>query len=511
MRSLKYCFGCLSVGFLLICQTAKAQLFINEISQGSGSSREYVELVVVGTPSCTSSESDLRGWIIDDNNGDFRSGAGSGIASGCIRFTSNSIWQNIKFGTLIVVYDDTQGPLGIADDLLNNDGNCRLVIPFSNTTLIERSITQPSNSNPIYPTSGFVSTGNNWGGIVGMRNPGDAFQTRKPGPGLNNGAHHSISWGDNNSPQAIIYFTGDAGGFVFSMKNIVSDSINNQANWVSDPVLSGETPGLPNSAQNDTWISSMSNNCSPFIGLTLSISASVSGTNFCLGDTVVLTSSLSTGNLWSTGDTGASIFVTGTSSILLSNSGACNSVNQSYSFESTSASFLADTLEGIAPLTVHFTNTSQSNAVNFLWNFGDGTQLNDSLTPVHIFTNPGVYNVVLSISNAIGCSDTAHRTITVLVPPNPENIFEIPNIFTPNNDGSNDLFLVKNNNVESFSGLIFDRWGNMVHNWTNINEGWNGRTPSGKQVTSGVFFYILNVTFADGSSITPSGTITLIK
>ena len=149
--------------------------------------------------------------------------------------------------------------------------------------------------------------------------------------------------------------------------------------------------------------------------------------------------------------------------------------------------------------------------MNFSWNFGDSTTVIDSVSPAHIFTVPGIYQVMLTASTANSCSNTTLRTITVLNAPNFENDFEIPNVFTPNADGINDLFLIRSNNVQSFSGLIFDRWGNKVHNWTNINEGWNGRTPSGKQLTAGTFFYLLNVTFIDGNSITPAGTITLIK
>jgi gliding motility-associated-like protein len=497
--------------FLLTNVAAKGQLVINELSQGSGTSREYVELVVVGTPSCTASTADLRSWIIDDNNGDFKPGAGSGIASGCIRFTNNSIWQTIKFGTIIVVYDDSQGQLSIPDDLITSDGNCKLVIPFSNTTLIERNITDPSNSSSLYTATGFVPSGNNWGGIVGMRNAGDAFQTRKPGPTLNTGAFHSVSWGDNNSPQANIYFTGDAGGLVFSMKNLINDSIKEQSNWQSDPVATGETPGVGNSPQNIAWINAMSNNCQPFSGAILVINASSAGSSFCLGDTVTLSSSLASGNSWSTGDTASSIMVLSSSTITLNNPAACNTATKIINFESTAAAFSVDSLQGYAPLLVQFTNGSQANAVNFNWNLGDGTIFIDSVSPSYIYSNPGVYQVVLTAKNALGCSDTAIRIITVLTPPNPENVFEIPNVFTPNNDGKNDLFQIQNNNVEKFSGLIFDRWGNKVHKWTNLNEGWNGRTPAGKEVTAGVFFYVLDVTFKDGTSITPSGTLTLVK
>jgi gliding motility-associated-like protein len=186
-------------------------------------------------------------------------------------------------------------------------------------------------------------------------------------------------------------------------------------------------------------------------------------------------------------------------------------VNSSFTFFSTVAAFTADTTEGFAPLTVLFTDHSQANAITLKWDFGDGVTYNDSVNPKYIFSTPGTYQVVLTAINGNGCKDTTVRTIVVLEIPNTANVFEIPNVFTPNNDLINDVFLVKSNNVKTFSGEVFDRWGLKVHDWKNINEGWDGRTPSGKLVTDGVFFYVMNVTFQDGSSINPTGTITITK
>lgn len=505
--------------FLSLTVAAQPKLVINELSQGGQNPVvEYVELLVVGTNTCTGSTADLRNWILDDNNGTFASGAGSGIASGCVRFKNIAFWQNIKIGTLILIYDDgstSTNPLIPANDLNANDGNCRLIIPYSNTTLLEKHATQPGISNQNFPSTATAFTSTNaWSAVIGMRNNGDAFQTRNPAnysiPA------HAVSWGDNSNFNPKIFFSGDASKRVFNMKNVVSDDPTLQANWTSDSTLNGETPGTGNNAANTAWINSLNNNCQPFNGANLTITASSAASSFCVGDTVTLTSSITNGNSWSTGDTGTSIQVIATATITLNNPNACNPATKNLSFGSTVAGFDADTLSGDAPLTVNFANTSQANAINLSWNFGDSTSVNDSLTPTHIYTIPGTYTVILTAKNGTGCSDTAVRIITVTQPviaidTLPANHFEIPNVFTPNGDGVNDLFSIVSNSVETFSGLIFDRWGNKVHEWSNINEGWNGRTPSGKQVTAGVFFYVLNVTFKDGSSITPSGTITLIK
>src|ERR1700760_1780609 len=80
---------------------ARAQLVLNEVSQGSSGTKEYVELVVVGTKTCTDSTADLRGWIIDDNNGWLGSGTGQGIAQGCMRFSQSATWQKVPYGSVI--------------------------------------------------------------------------------------------------------------------------------------------------------------------------------------------------------------------------------------------------------------------------------------------------------------------------------------------------------------------------------------------------------------------------
>ena len=76
------------------------QLIINEVSQGTGSS-EYVEFVVIGSPTCSTPVPciDLRKVIIDDNNGYFAPGSGTGIAAGAVRFADNPFWSCITQGT----------------------------------------------------------------------------------------------------------------------------------------------------------------------------------------------------------------------------------------------------------------------------------------------------------------------------------------------------------------------------------------------------------------------------
>lgn len=287
---------------LFLAVSANAQLILNEVSQGNGS-QEYVELLVTGTPSCTNTCVDLRGWIIDDNNGWHATGSGVGIADGCMRFKNVPIWSCVKIGTIIVVYNaNDRNPLIPSDDLTDTDNNCRLIIPHTNTSLFDHDTVRPNTSSASY--ANFTNTGPKfWASMMGMRNGGDAFHTVSPAN--INVAHHSITWGDNGSSD--IYFAGSASGLSYYMGNLVNDDPFFQDNWVSGTVgSSAETPGAPNNAANATWINSLNNSCQNVTNITANITGD---TTICVGETTPLTVTGGSGYLWSTGATTATINV----------------------------------------------------------------------------------------------------------------------------------------------------------------------------------------------------------
>jgi gliding motility-associated-like protein len=82
----------------------------------------------------------------------------------------------------------------------------------------------------------------------------------------------------------------------------------------------------------------------------------------------------------------------------------------------------------------------------------------------------------------LGCSDTLVQTICV------ENVvlFFAPNIFSPNNDGVNDLYSMYSIGINDFSMQIYDSWGNLVFVTNDPNESWDGK-HDGKQVNQGVY------------------------
>lgn len=258
MRNFCLLFLVLTLSFSSFSQ----QLMINEVSQGTGSA-EYVEFVVIGNPICEGETIpciDLRKVIIDDNNGFFQQGAGTGIATGALRFSNDAIWSCVPQGTYIVVYNEGSPNSSLpADDNSLTDGNCTLIIP-GNSPLLESTNVSPTAApfNPLYPTSDSdwgPSTGWN---AVAMANSDDSFQI--PNLGVNGTPLHSVSWG-NNTTGTIIYFAGSVVGKVMSFKNTIDNDFNSQANWVQEDVAVGQSPGAANSDENDLWIGTMNPTC----------------------------------------------------------------------------------------------------------------------------------------------------------------------------------------------------------------------------------------------------------
>ena len=253
---------------LLITNLLRAQqLIINEVSQGTGTS-EYVEFVVIGSPTCITPvpSLDLRKVIIDDNNGYFAPGSGTGIAPGAIRFANIPFWQTIPQGTFIVIYNATSPNTSLpADDLSMTDGNCRLIIP-SSSTLLEKTTLSPTTTNQSYPLNdNDWTSGGSWSPLA-MSNSDDSFQVPNiPSTGV---PFHSVSWG-NNTNNTLVYFPGSAAGIVFSFTNTNSNDWNLVTNWTSANVTTGQTPGMANSVLNDAWIAGMNPLCSVNPGMTL--------------------------------------------------------------------------------------------------------------------------------------------------------------------------------------------------------------------------------------------------
>lgn len=171
------------------------------------------------------------------------------------------------------------------------------------------------------------------------------------------------------------------------------------------------------------------------------------------------------------------------------------------------AEFSADPMQGEAPLEVTFSNESE-NAQAYEWYlYKDTTEVQpgamsveDSLLegrifteqhlPPYVYEHPGSYNVKLVVVNTRGvnqCSDTFFIPQYIVVD---TSLVDVPNVFTPNGDGINDIFRAKTQSLEYFHGVIINRWGRKVYEWNDPQGGWNGKIH-GKYASPGTYYYIV--------------------
>jgi gliding motility-associated-like protein len=116
-------------------------------------------------------------------------------------------------------------------------------------------------------------------------------------------------------------------------------------------------------------------------------------------------------------------------------------------------------------------------------NWGDGTLQLDCNT-IHPYSKPGTYQVMQVVKNTSGCYDTAYSEVII----RPEFVFWIPNAFTPNGNGINDVFKPTLMGVHEYRFLIFNRWGENIYETRNSDAGWDG-TYKGHSCTDDVYVY----------------------
>jgi len=92
--------------------------------------------------------------------------------------------------------------------------------------------------------------------------------------------------------------------------------------------------------------------------------------------------------------------------------------------------------------------------------------------------------------------------------PNP-GIF-IPNAFTPNGDGKNDIFKVYGNYIKAVDMKIFNQWGELIYQTNNVNGGWDG-SSKGVQQPIGVYVYLIQTIEQNGTVSTQRGSINLVR
>lgn len=232
----------------------------------------------------------------------------------------------------------------------------------------------------------------------------------------------------------------------------------------------------------------------------------------CNDDSITLRASGGTRYLWSTGDTTSSIratTVTQAAFSVIAYLGDCRSLADTVVLTNASveADFAFSPDTGYAPQRVSFTNLSpESGQSRFLWDFGDNNGSSEA-NPEHIYRTPGAYRVRLDVLNFVtGCSDSLIYEFVII-----DSIqILLPNAFTPNGDGVNDLFKGVIRNFSAFEFLIYDRWGGLVYVGNTETFNWDG-TQNGEALPAGIYPYVLKAKGKNGRPYNRVGQIALIR
>lgn len=180
-----------------------------------------------------------------------------------------------------------------------------------------------------------------------------------------------------------------------------------------------------------------------------------------------------------------------------------------------------DSYEGSAPVVANFSaNPSDLGEYTpiYEWRFYEN---GNSETPFLVrydenteftFNESGSFTIQLYISfvngnDTIEYSQESPFTISIST-----SKLEIPNAFSPNGDGQNDVFKVKEGyqSIVSFHGYIFNRWGKKLYDWTDIDGGWDGKI-NGHDAKDGVYYVIIKARGADGRNYNLRRDVNLLR
>lgn len=236
-------------------------------------------------------------------------------------------------------------------------------------------------------------------------------------------------------------------------------------------------------------------------------------TTICANQTVTLSTNTTAGCTynWTTGSTNvstaptANVSPTANTSYVITvttTSGSCRS-RDTVLVKVESPTYTAGTASvcplGASPVTLSADTTGS----NYLWSTGETTSqitVNDT----------GTYSVAITVP---GKACERIRTYHVEAEPCPVDlVLTMPNVFTPDNDGNNDLFRpVLTGDFENFHVKIYDRWGLLMYESTDPFFGWNGNTKTVTKCPDGVYYYVVTYNQKNKESASQSGFVTLIR
>ncbi len=255
-------------------------------------------------------------------------------------------------------------------------------------------------------------------------------------------------------------------------------------------------------------------NCSQAITMSnpLATIAASGPETFCAGDSVTLTAN--NGEIlyvWEPGGINSQTIIVktpGTYTLITTNADGCSARDTAKIIvtpDNIKPPLVADT--NVCPGSVAILSAATSGSVAWYATPVGGT----ALYKVNPFTTPEINNVtVYYVEQLVGDCRSLRDSVRVDTT-NCDGEY-IPNVFTPNGDGSNDVFKVIIKDAKCFDGKIYNRWGVLVYQWGDALKGWDGVImQTNLPASDGVYYYIINYCTYLGAPGTKYGFLTLIR
>lgn len=172
-----------------------------------------------------------------------------------------------------------------------------------------------------------------------------------------------------------------------------------------------------------------------------------------------------------------------------------------------------DRLGGSAPVDISFTSYSTQGVLHHEWQMAKDPEFKEVEYRFNVqdldytFTEEGSFYLRYIGSNSDGSCEAISDTYTVKIG---GSELLCPNAFSPDGDGVNDKWKVAYRSLLDFECWIFDRFGAEIYHFKDPSDGWDG-TRNGKPVKSGVFYYVIQATGADGKKYKKSGDINILR
>lgn len=130
----------------------------------------------------------------------------------------------------------------------------------------------------------------------------------------------------------------------------------------------------------------------------------------------------------------------------------------------------------------------------------------------YTFVESGAFTVTLLVSFVLGTDTLEYEMDQPFTINISESRLEVPNAFTPNGDGVNDVFKVKDGyeSIVSFRAQVFNRWGRKLYEWNDPAEGWDGKS-GGSDVPDGAYYLVLKARGADGRDYNIKKVINILR